>query len=94
MPNVPGHREMFQGSFKIRSKLRAKNAFWAPQARGAEPPSIQNLVKTNSCRFTIQEPIFSASNQNFKAVTMGAVAAIALFWRVMANPAISNIFII
>jgi hypothetical protein len=27
----PGHREMAQGSFNKRSKLCAKNMFWAPQ---------------------------------------------------------------
>ena len=81
---------MLQGSFKLRSKLRAKHAFWSPQPWLCSALSIQILVKTNSRRFSIQEPIFSASNQNFKAATMGAVAAIALFWRVMAYPAIQG----
>ena len=73
---------MFQGSFKLRSNLRhaQKTLFCPPRPAERSRPLYKNLAKINSCRFTIQEPIFSVSNQNFKAATMGAVAAIALFF--------------
>jgi hypothetical protein len=55
--NVPGQ-------FWPTPELHAKNVFWAPQ-RGFDD-AILYKSKINFCRLTIQEPIFSVSNTEFK----------------------------
>jgi inosine-uridine nucleoside N-ribohydrolase len=81
---------MYQGAVTCAREVLAYARSYTKKTFLAEavvvPPSVQKpspkTSKPNFCRLTIQEPI-----QNLKAMAMGVVTAIALFWPKNPNPA-------
>ena len=91
----PGHRKRVQGSFNLRPKPYAHDKhFWAPQCAClvVSFPTVvyKNLVKKHQNLTSIgqrtRSPFFLCLMQNFKAVAMSMVTAIAFFWAKQAQP--------
>jgi hypothetical protein len=73
MQNVPGHREMFQGSSGLRSKPQAKNVFGPPVGLWWYHSLYKNLVKNTKTQLLL--------GTVFCAVALEILAAVFIFWR-------------